>query len=117
MAGTFVLTPTRVPSGDPELPSAGTLSGEMVQSEDGTASRRSMLDPLLAGARKHERQAVTEPLPHPRGGSHAAPRAFTPHRYGPREIREALLVYAWAPQDGFYYIAGPAAPLTCRARV
>lgn len=25
-------------------------------------------------------------------------------RYGPREIREASLIYAWAPENGFYYI-------------
>jgi hypothetical protein len=25
-------------------------------------------------------------------------------RYGPRDIREASLIYAWAPQNGFYYI-------------
>ncbi|MBC7895290.1 MAG: agmatinase [Cytophagaceae bacterium] len=25
-------------------------------------------------------------------------------RYGPREIREASLIYAWAPANGFYYI-------------
>ena len=25
-------------------------------------------------------------------------------RYGPRDIREASLIYAWAPENGFYYI-------------
>jgi agmatinase len=25
-------------------------------------------------------------------------------RYGPRELREASLIYAWAPENGFYYI-------------
>ncbi len=25
-------------------------------------------------------------------------------RYGPRDIREASLIYAWAPAEGFYYI-------------
>lgn len=25
-------------------------------------------------------------------------------RYGPREMREASLIYAWAPENGFYYI-------------
>lgn len=28
----------------------------------------------------------------------------TGQRYGPRDIREASLIYAWAPENGFYYI-------------